>query len=91
MHADGSPLDAFRLLYDLPPAVRQQLRRLLVSCHQNYMSVFDQIAEFPALCELSLDNFALCSISLHPANKGLTRLHLSRLSTSAAQLKGMIS
>jgi hypothetical protein len=71
--------------------LRGRLRRLPISCTDGFRSVPRHVAHLPNLSELALSSFSSGPVRLHPENKGLKRLHLSHLETSAEHLIGMIT
>jgi hypothetical protein len=69
---------------------RKGLRRLTISSRGSPIDLPCQVERLPSLCELGLSNVTLGPITLHADNKGLTTLHLSHLTTSAAYLVSLI-
>ena len=69
---------------------RKNLRRLTISSRGGPIDLPCHVERLPSLCELGLSNVTVGPITLHPENKGLTTLHLSHLTTSAAYLVSLI-
>ncbi|KAK4031650.1 hypothetical protein C8A01DRAFT_41901 [Parachaetomium inaequale] len=79
-----------RFLVTRPPHFRSQLRQLWVF----YMTPVDRappIAQFKNLTELGVHYPIRSSLSLPPQLMGLTRLHLRRVTTTAAHLISMLT
>jgi hypothetical protein len=78
------------MLASLSCPQRKSLRRLTISSRGGPIDLPCHVEQLPSLCELSLSNVTVGPITLHPDNKGLTTLHLSHLTTSAAYLISLI-
>ncbi|KAK4152875.1 hypothetical protein C8A00DRAFT_15853 [Chaetomidium leptoderma] len=82
---------ATAIIVHLPPEVRNKLRRLIFSCTMGYGRELDHVSQLPNLSELGLSGFSKAPITLHPENKGLTRLHLCSVMISASYLLAIIT